>query len=213
MITALSEPSVRLCHLLELDLSPTVYLTDAAVQINWNGNTYFPSAVLSFSDIGETMDMALERVTVALSGVDQTIIAVLLLYEYINRAARLRRAMLTEELTVIADPNVLIAGRLDSPLVATDPESGTCTASIDIVSRWTPLGHRRGRYTNTEHQALFFSTDRGFDDVAETDEVIIWGKAGHYNRPIRNINSAGAGYSGVGGYRYSGGNTYLGRGG
>lgn len=184
MLAALAQPSVTMCHLLDLELAEPVYLTDAAVRVTWSGRVYEPTALLSVSDVVEGMDMTLERATITLAGADQSVIAVLLLYEYLNRPGRLYTAVLTDDFSVIADPNVRIAGRLDSPSVTTDPESGTCTASIDIVSRWSPLGRKRGRYTNSASQSIYYPTDRGFDRVHDTEETIVWGKRGHRTRQI-----------------------------
>lgn len=179
MVSALSGDAVQLCHLVELSLSPTVYLTDAAVQLTWSGNVYQPSHLLSVSDVEETADYQEQRVSVGLSGVDQSVIALLLIYEYINRPAVIRKAVFDGDRTVVVDPCVVMRGRLDRPVIRTDPEAGTCDVSIDIVGRSTPLGQHRGRYTNSTSQQLHFTGDRGFEYVNDDDTMLIWGQVGH----------------------------------
>lgn len=191
MVSALAQPSVMMCHLLELTLSESVYLTDAAVSLSWSGNVYQSAQLMSFSDVRESVDLALDRVTVGLSGVDQSVIALLLLYEYLNRPARIYKAVFDESWTVLADPNPLIVGRLDKPAIATDPESGTCTATIDIVSRFSPLGRRRGRYTNDADQQLHFPGDLAMQHVADAETTLVWGRRGHRNDPTLRVGLGG----------------------
>lgn len=179
MLAALAEPAVRVCHLVEFQLSEPVYLTNAATTLSWNSQSWAPAHLLSFSDIRETMSLELGRTTVSFSGVDQTGIALLLQYEYLNRKGIIRLACLTEALTVVDAPLTLVSGRLDKPSISVDPESGTCEVSIDIVTRETPLGRARARYTNSASQTLLFSGDRGFENVSEETATMVWGGRGH----------------------------------
>lgn len=186
MISALAQESVNVCHLLEVSLDvQTVYLTDAAFALTWNGNTYLPSSLLSIEDVTETLGYEEQRVSVVLSGVDQAAIALFLLYEYINRPATVRKAVFDADRVVVIDPCVLMSGRLDRPVVATDPEAGTCTLSVDIVGRSTPLGQHRGRTTSSASQQLFFAGDLGFEHVNGDEEVLIWGQVGQRIRSSR----------------------------
>lgn len=178
MLAALTDDPVNVCHLLEFELSPTVYLTDAAFTLEWSGNTYVPSSLLGVDDITESLDYAEQRVSVVLSGVDQAAIALFLQYEYLNRVATIRKAVFDEDRVVVVDPCIVMRGRLDKPVVATDPEAGTCTVSIDIVGRSTPLGQHRGRMTNSASQHLWWPGDDGFEHVNGDDETLIWGKEG-----------------------------------
>jgi hypothetical protein len=180
VIAALSQPSLKVCHLLDLDLSEPAYLTDAPSGFTWAGKAYAPSHLLRFGEITESLDLALHRTSVTISGVDQSGIAYLLLYEYLNRSARIYKALMTDALEIIADPVLLVSGRLDGPVVATDPEQGLCEISMDIVSRETPLGRSRARYTNPASQALLFPDDQGFEHVSEVEQTLVWGGKGHF---------------------------------
>lgn len=173
----------RPVHLLELDFSPTIYLTDAAVALSWNGNTYLPSPFLRFSGIDETRDLLVNQCTVGLSGVDLTVPALLLQDDYLGRTARIRKAMLTEGLAVMPGPALLIEGRLDSPVIVVDPDAGTCEASVNIVSRWAPLERPAGRSTNDADQQVLFPGDRGFENVTDEQTTLIWGGSSYLTPP------------------------------
>jgi len=178
----IDKASLRVVHLLDASFVPTltIYLTDAPVAISWNGNEYQPSAYLRFSNVTDTAEMLINRCTVALSGVDQTIIALLMQDTYLGRRATVRKAFLTEGLQVIANPCLLMDGRFDAPVIQTDPDSGTCECQVDIVSRWSPLIRPSGRRTNDADQQALFPGDLGFDQVTKDDATIMWGGKGHF---------------------------------
>lgn len=186
MIVALSEREVRACHLLWFFAgTQSLWMTDAAVDLSWDGHTWVRNHLLGFSDITESMDLELPRATVTFSGVDQSGIAIILQNEFLNRPAKIYKALLTESLSVIADPLLLFYGRMDAPKIAVDPEAGACTVSIDIVARFTPLGRARARYTNHASQQIVFPGDKGFEHVTDETTTLVWGGAGHRSTAIR----------------------------
>lgn len=175
VLAELGASQCRPVHLLELEFSPAIYLTDAPVPLSWNGHTYLPSQFLRFGDIAENRDLTVNECVVGLSGVDQTVISLLLADDYLGRTARIRKAMLSEALAVVANPIPIIEGRIDAPAIATDPEAGTCEASITIVSRWAPLDKPAGRTTNDDDQQAHFPGDRGFENVTDEQTTLVWG--------------------------------------
>ena len=162
-------------HLLELDFNPYIYLTDGPVDISWNGNSYLASQYLGFSAISETSELLVNSCTVSLSGVDQAVIAVLLQETYLNRRVRIRTAMLTEALAVVADPVLIFDGRMDKPAISVDPDSGTVVCTVEGVSHWTDFERRRGRHSNDVEQQKVFTGDRGFAQVPVIPDEIFWG--------------------------------------
>lgn len=179
MIASIAAPHVQIANMIDLALdSGTVRMTDAAVGLSWSGQPYTALHMLSVSDIAESDTYSEPRVTLALSGVDQAVIALVMLEDYLNRRAYVRKAVFDDTHAVVS-PCLFFAGRLDRPVVMTDPDDGTCTVAIDIVARSTPLGQARGRLTSTSSQSLHFPDDQGFDDVNNEDDVIIWGRQGH----------------------------------
>jgi hypothetical protein len=167
----------RPVHLLEFDFQPWVYMTDAWRQISWNGGLYLASKFpLSVSGFGETADLLVNNCTITLSGVDQTIIATLLRESYFDRTVIVRLAMLDEAHNVIADPVQVFVGRMGRPAIATDPDGGTCTCSIECSSAWADFERTPGRRTNDAEQQTFFPGDRGFEHVEKIPAQIFWGR-------------------------------------
>ena len=122
----------RPIHLFELYLSgATTYATDAYRTVTWNGNDY-PALgnFLEFDGVEEVSDLTITQCRVQLSGVDQTLIAAILGYEYIDRRMVIRKGFLTSAEAVMVDPLPIFDGRVDSPEIAEDPDSGTCTVSL-----------------------------------------------------------------------------------
>ena len=84
----------RPVHLFELYLDDaTTYATDAYRAISWNGNTYLANGhFLDFDSIEETAELSAGQTRITLSGVDQSEIALVLSYEYIDRRLVIRKA-------------------------------------------------------------------------------------------------------------------------
>ena len=88
-------------HLFELVLdSETVRATDAPRDITWNGNTYLAlSHFLEFGGVQETAELQVSTCQVTLSGVDQTLISLVLSEQYIDRRLVIYKGFLSEDLT------------------------------------------------------------------------------------------------------------------
>lgn len=170
----------RPIHLFELYLDgATTYATDAYRSIVWSGNTY-PALghFLGFDGIEESADMVISQARVSLSGVDQTLIAALLAYEYIDRRLVIRKAFFdSDELNVLVDPLPIFDGRIDAPEIAEDPDAGTCVVTISASSHWIDFERAPGRHTNHEEQQIWFPGDLGFEYVAQLNRQIKWGAA------------------------------------
>lgn len=165
----------RPIHLFEFDFNPWIYMTDAAVDLSWNSNNYLASKVLGFSGVSETSELLVNACTVSLSGVDQSVIAILLQESYLNRKVKIRTAMLDAALQVIADPVLIFDGRMDKPTIVVDPDSGTTTCTVEGVSHWTDFERTPGRHSNNVEQQKHFPGDKGFAQVASIPEEIFWG--------------------------------------
>lgn len=178
MLTELAKDVNRPIHLVEIEWPTlTVRLTDAAVNLTWNSQTWLASQYLGFSGLEESADLIIPRCTITLSGVDQSVVSLLLQDSYFNRPARLRKGFITDALQVVVDPKILVDGRLDRPIITTNPDDGTCVASIDIVSRLAAFETGTGRHTNNEDQQKFFPGDLGFQYVSsEAEQILNWGQ-------------------------------------
>lgn len=169
----------RPIHLFELYLEgATTYATDAYRSIEWSGNTYAALGhFLGYDAIEESSDMVISQARISLSGVDQTLIAAVLAYEYIDRRLVIRKGFLAGSEAVIIDPLPIFDGRIDAPEIAEDPDAGTCTVTISASSHWIDFERAPGRHTNHEEQQIWFPGDLGFEYVAQLNRQIKWGAA------------------------------------
>jgi hypothetical protein len=165
-------------HLFELQLDGgTIYATDAARDIAYNGNTYPAlSHFLEFSGIRESSELGVSNCAVALSGVDQTLISAVLNEDYVDRRLVIYLGFLTEAGAMVVNPIALFDGRCDEPVIVEDPDSGQCTVSIDAASHWVDFERRPGRHTNHEEQQIYFAGDTFFEFVSELSKPVIWGR-------------------------------------
>ena len=186
ILTEWGKASNRPIHLFEFDFNPYIYMTDAAIDISWNGNVYLSSRALGFSGISETSELLVNSCSISLSGVDQAVIAILLQETYLNRKCKVRTAMLDAALQVIADPVLIFDGRMNRPVISVDPDSGTVVCAVEGVSHWTDFERRPGRHTNDTEQQNIFPGDKGFANVGVIPDTIVWGAGAEVlgsNRP------------------------------
>ena len=171
----LEQERLTVVHLLEVDFEPIVRLTDGPVDIAWDGRTWTASQFLSFSSIAETADLLANVCTVGLSGVDQSVLAILLQERYLRRRAKIYLAALDGSLQVVGDAALMLDGRMDRPVLNVDPDAGTVTAAVDVVSIWSDLNRKNGRHTNDTEQRLRYPGDRGFEAVVSLPTELFWG--------------------------------------
>jgi len=180
VIAEVAKPANQPIHLFELYLSgATVFATDAYREIVWNGNAY-PALghLVGFSGVEESADLSVTQASVSLSGVDQTLIAAVLQYAYIDRRLVIRKAFLsTEGDAILIDPFPLFDGRVDAPVIAEDPDAGTCTVTLAVSSHWIDFERTPGRHTNHDEQQIWSPGDTGFSRISALNREIKWGAA------------------------------------
>ena len=114
VITELAKDAFNMAHIVSINFSQTVYLTDYAHDISYGGNTYSSSShLLGLSQVNETSDAQLGTFTVNLSGVEQSFIAILLSENYIDRGVTIDRVILDSVGEIIGEPISLYNGRID----------------------------------------------------------------------------------------------------
>ena len=149
--------------------------TDHYKDITYDSNTYTSSSLLlGISDIGESNEVAVDSVTVAFTGADQTIISLLLNNDYMDKEAEIYKGFLDSSQALIADPFLLFKGRIES--FAIDEDANSSQVSVSIASHWSDFDKVKGRKTNTNSQQLFFANDVGFDFSSQSVQEIKWGR-------------------------------------
>ena len=160
------------------DIGPTnTYITDAPVDISYNGNTYTSlGQFLGMTDIVEEEDLRIETIDVTLSAIDSDLVKVFLDYDYIDRRVLVHRAVISSSYALVGTPILVFDGRLDQPRVAEDFQNRKATLAVTASSHWSDFEAVGGRHTNdTEHQILYPGDDF-FAPGAETQKDVKWGK-------------------------------------
>jgi len=169
----------RPVHLVSVHFdAQTTYTTDAFHQITWDGNTYNPAGgLLQISDISEQAKVVVSTVNVSLSGVDQTYLSLVLAEDYIDRPLKIYLGFLDDVGAWVADPILMLEGRMDAPKIVEDPSKGTSVVSIAATNAWVDFERNTGRHTNHEEQQTYFAGDKGFQFASEIQKDIPWGRA------------------------------------
>ena len=178
VLTELGQPRNQPNHLVALHLdSGVLRFTDAHRAILWGADTFTAvGAVLRIDAIVETADAQITELGATLSGVDQTLIAVVLAQPLIDRRMVIYKGFLNSSDALIADPGPIFDGRIFASGIDEDPESGSCVVSVRAASHWADFERRPGRHTNHEEQQLFFSGDLAFEFVSEINRQLYWGR-------------------------------------
>ena len=163
-------------ELVYLGISTGTYYTDHYKDLSFGGDTYTASSLfLGSSEVQETADVAVNTLTLKFSGADQTIIALLLNNNYMNKVARVYRGFLDDSQTLIADPFLLFDGRISN--FSLEENATTSSVNIIITSHWADFEKVSGRRTAENSQKLHFSTDKGMEFASKTAQKIKWGSA------------------------------------
>jgi hypothetical protein len=172
----LAKDSVTMCHLLEMHLNSSWYLTDAGQDMIVDGNTYVSSShFLNVQTVSESSELRVGTTKLILSGVDQLFISAFLSGGYVARQVRVLRVFLNDQNVIIGDPVLIYDGRINTYNVKDSKD--TSTIEVDLASHWADFERKSGRVTNSNSQSLHFVGDKGFDFAANITKDIKWGKA------------------------------------
>lgn len=175
-IAALQADAIRLCHLVQIEFPTVAYITDNFHEVELNGDTFEPVGhLLSIGQPQETQELRVGTVQITLSGVDQAYVSVFLNQQYINRRARIWKAVLDDAGEIIGDAILTFDGQLTGYSLQDNESSSVITVSC--ASHWADFERKAGRLTNTNSQQYFFPADTGFRYAANSIKDIKWGKA------------------------------------
>lgn len=151
-------------------------LWSGLMDIEWAGQSWSGAgALLGLGSVEETGSVVASGTVVSLSGVPPDLVQLAIAEARQGLPGKLWLGLLTETGTIIADPVLAFAGRLDVPEITDDVE--TCRITISYESRLIDLNTARSwRYTH-ESQKVIWPDDRGFEYVtAIQDQEIKWGR-------------------------------------
>ena len=175
MASALRQRRMTIFHLIEMQFSRSLYLTDWSADIRFNDRLYSSrGGLLSVGSITQDRELQVGYVDLVLSGVDQSQIAVALAESTQDRGVIVSRGLMREDLSVVA--KALLHGRIDRFSIVEDPTQGTSTVTWSIASHWADFDQVSGRRTNAQDQQRFFPGDKGFDFAGVNVTDMPWGK-------------------------------------
>jgi len=177
--TELATGNINPVHLIHLNFSTPVYLTDCSFDltssISGTSRTYTASGhILGLSNTQEGTEPIKNSLTLNLSGVDQTYISIALNENIINDTVQIFRGFLNSTNGLIADPFLLYEGFIDQYSIEDD--TSTAGIGLSITSHWGNFEKVSGRRSSDNSQQRFFSGDKGFEFSALTVQDIRWGR-------------------------------------
>jgi len=165
--TALQRPTVLPAVLIALRFSGGwVRLWTGLGDLTWNGDVFTGAGdLLGLSTIEETAEVRSVGVTLTLSSLPASAIALLDGEAWQNREARIWLALFDADgTTMVEDPVPLLRGRMDQ---MTHSEGTTATVALSIESRLADLERARvRRYTDADQQDEH-PGDRAFEFVED----------------------------------------------
>jgi len=172
----LLKDSYRLATLMEFDFSTPIKITDYGQTIvDATYGTFVSSGhILEITDISETASLKGNKITVNLSGVDQSYIQIMLSGTNINKKFRMLKATLDENGSVIGAPFVVYEGLIVGYAISDSDDSSEI--GIEVASHWTDFERVAGRKTNSNSQNTYFPNDRGMDFSSKTKKEVKWGR-------------------------------------
>lgn len=142
----------------------------------WNGQTWQGVGHLAgISPIQEDGQISAKGITVSLSGIPQSLIAVALSEARQGKPGKIWLGAMDSAGAVVVDPYLSFSGRLDVPEI--DEGADTATITITYESRLIDLERPRERRYTANDQALDYPGDKGFDYIPSLqDKQIVWGR-------------------------------------
>lgn len=152
----------------------TVYLWDGIGDLSWNGNTYLGAGeLLGIGEIVESVEVRIESMVIHFSGITAAYKSLALQSVDLKNQATVRLALLDSSGVVIADPDVLFIGNMDSVSL----KEGGETARFDLVLQNELVKTQQPkerRYTDEDQKAIY-PNDTFFRHSLNAEKETRWG--------------------------------------
>ena len=131
--------------------------------------------LLSISEIKETSDISATGISVSLSGVKTSLIAVAKDQDYQGRELTVRLGAFNESGSLIADPVIIFSGFMDTMTIA---EAGAYSSiTIAVENKLVAFERAKVRRYTAEDQKIEYPADKGFEFVTSiVQKEIFWGR-------------------------------------
>ena len=174
-LAALETDSFNIATLVQIDFSSAIRITDWARSVTALSNTWNSSGnFIGVGDITESQELRVNDLTLTLSGVDQTYVAIFLSNNYIDVPIEVYRAILDDADAVVGAPILIFDGILTGYAIE-DTEEGS-KVTVQMASHWKDFEKENGRRTNHNSQQLYFAGDDGFEFAPKSIKDLKWGR-------------------------------------
>lgn len=137
----------------------------------WSG----AGSVMSISDSKEGIDLSADGLTIVLSGLDSSIVAIALTENYRGRTCKVYMGALNATNQPVSDLYQVFAGRMDTMNIQED--GTTASISITVENVLIDLDRARARKYTDEEQKKRYPGDNSLETVAGLqDRQILWGR-------------------------------------
>lgn len=156
--------------------SGMLYVWSGMGTYTWGGHDYQGVGSLgSISTVEEGATVEARGITLNLSGIDPALLTDVLTDFKLGTPVVVYLGLFNPDGTMIADPAISWAGRMDQPTVNVSAE--TATISVNCENRLFDMNVAMDRRYTNEDQRLDHPDDRGFEFVNAIQELnIYWGK-------------------------------------
>jgi len=175
VITELAKDSFNMAHLVTIDFSTSVNLTDYRHDLVDGSVTYQASSyLLGMGDVSESTEAQIGSINIELSGVGPSYISILLTENYIDRKVTIKRVLLDDSGVIIGNSFVIYEGRIDGFNI--EDSGNDSVVRVAVASHWADFARINGRRTNNNSQQAVFDGDLGMEFASEIIKDIKWGR-------------------------------------
>ena len=178
MVTEATASSLQPILLVKFEFdSGNLNLWTGVGDLLFSGDTYNGAGdLLAFSAIQEDSDLKAVGMTAVISGIPSSIISTALGEDYMGRPVTIWFGALDGSGALVADPEPIFAGLMDSMLI--EDAGDTSTVRMQLENRLSRLEESRSRRYTPEDQAIDFPSDEGLDFVVILNDGrdLVWGR-------------------------------------
>lgn len=177
-VTAALSADHDYCHLIRLDLADNtvVRLTDSGFDVNSEGEEFLANGLLLGMDAPTfSADLRVGEIGLAFTAADQSMLALMMGKNQINRYVHIYRAYLTDQGKAIPSPILLHTWLITS--FSVDDGKGAAEISVSMASEWADFEKPAGRRSTDASQQRIYPGDKGLEFAGQVKKDIKWGGA------------------------------------
>ena len=162
------------CHLIEMQLNGiTIRLTEAFFDVEYDGDTYLGNGVLLDIDgAKETSELSVNSTAITFTAAEQSIVAIMLQNNQIERPVRVFRAYLDNNGDVIGV--IQLTWGTTTSFSISDRLDGT-SIQIEIAGPFSDWQKSSGRNTTDGSMQRFFPGDKSMEFASQVKPELEWG--------------------------------------